>query len=171
MSNGRFSRAQDGKEGEREDEGKGRTGLGGGEGGSSSGGDAGGGSRDLPVRNGSLNGVGLSSSGESLGGGDALKVALHLFGVAVLCEVGDQVSSSYNGRGGGRKERTKNMSTMTGHASGVRATVPRIRRTSRARSHQIRPIECFDLLLVGMATSTKLRGESVSQRAMTGMLT
>src|SRR5258708_35240473 len=49
--------------------------------------------------------------------------------------------------------------------------VPRRRRTSRARSHHIRPIECRDLLLVGMATSTNFRGASVSQKAMTGMLT
>lgn len=35
----------------------------------------------------------------------------------------------------------------------------------------MRPMECLDLLLVGMATSTNLSGESVSQRAMTGMLT
>jgi len=35
----------------------------------------------------------------------------------------------------------------------------------------MRPIECFDLLLAGMATSTYDRGESVSQMAMTGMLT
>lgn len=66
---------------------------------------------------------------------------------------------------------TKNMSTMTGQASAVRATVPRRRRTSRARSHQTSPIACLDLLLVGMAQSTYERGESVSQRAMTGMLT
>ncbi len=35
----------------------------------------------------------------------------------------------------------------------------------------MRPIECLVLLLVGMAMSTNLRGASVSQSAMTGMLT
>jgi hypothetical protein len=32
-------------------------------------------------------------------------------------------------------------------------------------------MECFALLLAGMATSTSLRGESVSQNAMVGRLT
>lgn len=59
---------------------------------------------------------------------------------------------------------------MTDQAS-ERGRVPRMRRVSRARSHHMRPIECFDLLLVGMATSTNLSGASVSHRAMTGMLT
>ena len=44
-------------------------------------------------------------------------------------------------------------------------------RTSRARSQYRRPIDCLPLLLAGTATSTKRRGESVSQKASVGMLT
>jgi hypothetical protein len=38
------------------------------------------------------------------------------------------------------------------------------------RRYHIKPIECRDLLLVGMATSTNLRLASVSQKAMTLLL-
>lgn len=43
--------------------------------------------------------------------------------------------------------------------------------TSRANNHHINPMLCGALLLHGMAMSTKRRGESVLQRAITGMLT
>merc|ERR1719317_1699580 len=52
-----------------------------------------------------------------------------------------------------------------------RLMVPRRRRTSRASIHHMVPIAIWPLLLQGMAMSTCLRGESVLQKAMTGMLT
>merc|ERR1719284_1310013 len=52
-----------------------------------------------------------------------------------------------------------------------REIVPRRRRTSRASIQYRRPIELRALLLAGIATSTNRRGESVSQKAMTGMFT
>lgn len=49
--------------------------------------------------------------------------------------------------------------------------IPLSRKTSLAKSHHIKPIECGALLLQGIAMSTNLRGESVLQNAITGILT
>lgn len=65
----------------------------------------------------------------------------------------------------------KYKSGMTSQGVSRLAMVPRMRRTSRANCHQTVPMAWRPLLLVGMATSTNSVGESVSQRAMTGMLT
>lgn len=43
--------------------------------------------------------------------------------------------------------------------------------TMRARIQYSTPMECLALLLAGMAMSTYGNGESVSQKAMVGMLT
>lgn len=119
----------------------------------SGGGDGGVRARDLPLGDASLGG-GLLGGRESLGGGLSLLLALDLFRVAVLQAI-RVVSLEGKLKGEDRRrKRTKNMSTMMGHASGAREIEPRMRRTSRQRSHQMRPIECFDLLLAGMAMST-----------------
>lgn len=129
-----------------------RTGLGANRGGvRGNGGDRGVRASDLPLGDTSLGGR-LLGGGEGLGGSLSLLVALDLFRVAVL-ECGSQRRVLSIGAPG-HVGLTKNMSTMTGHASGAREIEPRRRRTSRQRSHQMRPIECFDLLLAGMATST-----------------
>uniref|UniRef100_A0A182VHF1 Uncharacterized protein n=1 Tax=Anopheles merus TaxID=30066 RepID=A0A182VHF1_ANOME len=73
---------------------------------------------------------------------------------------------SFSASSGSRK---KNRSGITSQRSCV--ILPRRRSTSRASIHHIRPIECVDLVLHGMAMSTNLTGESVLQNAMTGMLT
>ncbi|KAG6548104.1 hypothetical protein Mapa_010384 [Marchantia paleacea] len=48
--------------------------------------------------------------------------------------------------------------------------VPRICRTILAKSQNKHPILCLPLLLAGIAMSTCLMGESVSQKAIVGML-
>uniref|UniRef100_A0A182M2P9 Uncharacterized protein n=1 Tax=Anopheles culicifacies TaxID=139723 RepID=A0A182M2P9_9DIPT len=73
---------------------------------------------------------------------------------------------SFSASSGSRK---KNRSGITSQRSWV--ILPRRRSTSRASNHHIRPIECVDLVLHGMAISTNFTGESVLQNAMTGMLT
>ena len=49
--------------------------------------------------------------------------------------------------------------------------LPRIRKTSLASNHHMRPTEWAPLLLHGIATSTWESGESVLQNPITGMFT
>ena len=59
---------------------------------------------------------------------------------------------------------------MISHAW-CRLILPRMRSTSLASNHHIRPTECAPLLLHGIATSTCFSGKSVLQNAITGMFT
>merc|ERR1712050_412811 len=59
-------------------------------------------------------------------------------------------------------------STMTSQSES-RGISPLSCMVSRARSQNMYAMEWRDLLLDGIATSTQLRGESESQRAITGM--
>jgi hypothetical protein len=104
-----------------------------------------------------------------LNGGELLLLDL-LLSLGLRVAVYNLVSGGFNEQSG-QGDIQKYRSGMTSQGVSRLKMVPRRRRTSRASIHQTRPIEWRPLLLVGMATSTYSVGESVSQRAMTGMLT
>lgn len=60
---------------------------------------------------------------------------------------------------------------MTDHGSVLSGKTPLNLKTSLANKYQTKPIDGLPLLLTGMATSTYSDGESMSVKAMTGMLT